>query len=197
MPKSDPPVIAELRRDIEFASNLRGHELHFRTTWGLFHPRGIDQGTRLLIEQLEVAPDSSVLDLGCGYGAIGLFAAKLAPQGFVHLVDRDYIAVEYAKRNALLNSCSNTSIYLSNGFSAVPDDRLDIVASNLPAKVGNELLSLFFYDSYQRLSSGGALYVVVISGLKDFIKRRFREMFGNCEKLKQGRGHVVLRALKA
>ena len=185
----------DIRRDIEFSAELKGKNLKFFSTWGLFSPEGIDEGTRLLIEELEISEDTTSLDLGCGYGAIGLVMARLAPKGRAHLIDKNFVAVEYAKKNAEANGAKNTEVYLSNGFSHIPTDtRFDIIASNLPAKPSKELYQILFEDAKRYLKPGGRFYVVVISGLKEFIKRSFGEVFGNCKKLKQGRTHCVFMA---
>ena len=184
------------REDIVFEESLRGHLFTFHTTWGLFNPRCIDEGSRLLIEHLEMDPDSLSLDLGCGYGPIGLSIARLAPQGEVHMIDKDFVAIEYARKNAAFNRLNNCRIYLSNAFNHVPEVAFDLIASNLPAKVGNELLILIMHDAYARLKRGGRLYVVTISGLKEYIKRNFRSIFGNYQKVKQGKTYTVALAIK-
>lgn len=194
---SGPPDIERLRRDIEFTERLRGRELRFRSRWGLFSPRGVDEGTRLLLDQLQVEPTDDCLDLGCGYGPLGLVMARLAPQGETTLVDRDFIAVEYAQRNAELNGIENCRALLSDGFSHLPSEqRFDVVASNLPAKVGNEAYYILFADAREHLVDGGRLYVVTLSGMRRFIERAFLELFGNYEKLKQGRTHTVSLAIR-
>ncbi|HEY4498908.1 MAG TPA: methyltransferase [Candidatus Paceibacterota bacterium] len=187
----------DIRKDIEFRAVLRGQNLRFHSAWGLFSPEHIDEGTELLMNELEIKETDTCLDLGCGYGAIGLVMAKLAPQGNVHMVDKDFVAVEYAKKNAEANGLKNCEAYLSNGFSHIPQDaKFDVIASNLPAKPSKELYQIFFDDANKYLKPGGKFYVVVISGLKEFIKRSFKEEFGNCEKLKQGRAHCVFVAIK-
>lgn len=188
----------DIRNDIEFSAELKGFNLKFISTWGLFSPEHIDEGTTLLIEELHIKETDVCLDLGCGYGAIGVVIGKLAPQGQVHMVDKDFVAVEYAKKNAEANGLSNCEAYLSNGFSHIPADmKFDVIASNLPAKPSKELYQILFEDAKMHLKPGGKFYVVVISGLKEFIKRSFKEVFGNCEKLKQGRAHCVFVATRA
>lgn len=190
-------VIDKLREDIVFRDTLREQTLSFHSTWGLFSPRGIDEGTRLLLERVEIDPTDDCLDLGCGYGAIGLTLARLAPEGHTTLVDKDFVAIEYCHKNIEVNHISNAEALLSNGFDAIRGRSFDIIASNIPAKVGNELMSLFFYDAYQQLKPGGRLYVVTINGLRDYIKRVFKERFGNYAKLKQGKNYTVAVATKA
>ncbi len=180
-----------LKQDVMFETHLRSFHFTFCTTWGLFSPKGIDAGTRLLIEHLEVGKRDVCLDLGCGYGPIGLVMAKLAPKGKVILIDKDFVAVEYAGKNAARNGLDNTKALLSNGFSHVPDITFDVIASNLPAKAGKELLALMMMESKHRLKKGGKCYVVTLSGLKPYIKRTFMAVFGNYKKVKQGKTHTV------
>ena len=151
----------------------------------------------LLIEHFDVELDDVTLDLGCGYGAIGLAVARQTPRGCVHMVDRDYLAVELARRNAEANGLDNCRVYLSNGFSEVPGDvRFDNVLSNLPAKVGREMLSIILHDAWMHLVPGGRLCVVTIAGLRQWVKRNFKEVFGNYKKLKEGKGYVAAVAVK-
>jgi 16S rRNA G1207 methylase RsmC len=186
----------ELKKDIVFNANLRGHNLVFHSTWGLFSPRCIDNGSYLLIKHLVIDEGQLTLDLGCGYGAIGLSIARACPSGVVHMVDKDYVAINFARRNAEFNSITNCEIYLSNMFSAVGDVRFDNIVTNLPAKVGKELLYIILSDARGYLNPGGQIVVVTISGLREFIKRNFMEVFGNYQKLKQGRDHTVAKAIK-
>jgi 16S rRNA (guanine1207-N2)-methyltransferase len=180
-----------LRQDIAFSETLQGELLKFHTTWGLFSPKAIDEGSRLLLDYMKVEENDDTLDLGCGYGPLGLTLARLAPNGTSVLVDKDYVAVEYSRKNAELNNIANTEIFLSNGFSEVGDRRFDLIVSNLPAKTGKELYYLYFYDALVRMKPGARFYVVTITGLRKFIQKAFIEVFGNYEKLKQGKTYTV------
>lgn len=189
--------LADLRQDIVLSAELNGEALQFHSTWGLFSPRGIDAGSALLMDYLEVDEEDVALDLGCGYGPLGLCIARKAYRGQVHLIDKDFVAVDYTKLNAKLNDINNVSVYLSNGFSAVPKDLpLTLVVSNLPAKVGNEFFQIAFADAYDRMQPGARMVVVTINGLRGFIKRSFTETFGNSRKLKQGKNYTVTMAIK-
>jgi 16S rRNA G1207 methylase RsmC len=185
-----------LRDDIVFDAQLRGHDLVFHTTWGIFNPRRIDAGTALLIKHVELAPSDRTLDLGCGYGAIGLAAAAACPQGSVVLVDKDFVAVDYARKNAVVNRLSNCEVLLSNGFSALAGRRFDNVLANLPGNAGRELLQILMADAFTALEPDGQIVVVTVSHLRSFIKRSFETVFGNYQKLKQGRAHTVARAVR-
>ena len=187
--RTDP--VAHLRRDIEFSAELPGGHYRFATTWGLFSPRAIDDGSKLLLRHLEVAPDADGLDLGCGYGVLGVVLARLAPGGHTTLVDKDFVAVDYARRNAALNGLANTEALLSNGFDAVRERRFDVIVANLPAKVGKELLTIYLHDALTTLRPGGALWMVTVTGLRRFIERSCKEVFGDYDKVKQGKNYTV------
>lgn len=189
--------ISKLKADIKFSETLKEHSLNFKTTWGIFSPREIDSGTHLLLKHLDIKEDEVALDLGCGYGPIGLTIAACAPKGEVHMVDKDFMAVEYANRNAELNGLNHAKAYLSNGLSNVPKDLLfSTVVSNIPAKVGKEMLSIMLHDIHAQLKPGGQLVVVTINGLRDYMKRNFNEVFGNYKKVKQGKDYTISRAVK-
>lgn len=189
--------VDHLRKNIVVQADLLGRSLVFHTTWGLFSPRAIDDGTLLLLDHLDVQSDDHVLDLGCGYGPLGLAIAGQCSAGTVQLVDKDFVAVEYAAANAARNHLTNASAYLSNGFSAVPGEQtLSLVVSNLPAKVGNELFYITFVDAFSRMRPGASIVVVTINGLRQFVKRAFTDVFGNYTKLKQGKSYTISKAVK-
>lgn len=195
MPAPDAATLKRWRQDIQFSETLREQTLKYTTTWGIFSPEAIDEGTRLLLDYMEVPANAHSLDIGCGYGPIGMTLAKLAPQGSALMVDKDFMAVEYANRNCTLNGISNARAMLSNGLQHIPaDSRFDIVVSNLPAKASKEQHYLFLFDSYAHLNVGGRFYVVTINGLREFMARTMKEVFGNYSKLKQGKTYTVAMA---
>jgi len=183
--------LERLRRDIIFTETVRGQALNFHTTWGLFSPKGLDAGSRLLLEHLEIAPEDDTLDLGCGYGPLGLIMARLAPRGIHLLVDKDFVAVDYSRKNAELNGIINVECCLSNGFDQIGRRRFDLIVSNLPAKVSKELYYLYFHDALAHMKPGARFYVVTISGIRKFIQKAFQEVFGNYAKIKQGSTYTV------
>jgi 16S rRNA (guanine1207-N2)-methyltransferase len=181
-----------LRAPIRFEAELGGRRLQLETTWGLFSPREIDAGSRLLLDHLAVEPAHDCLDLGCGYGTLGLALAARAPLGQTLMVDKDFVAVDFAARNARRNGLTNAQALLSNGFDQVPPAlRFDRIVSNIPAKVGKELLALLLHDARARLKPGGRIYVVTVNGLREFMSRNLKEVFGTYDKLKQGAHYTV------
>ncbi len=190
-------TIDELKKDLQIQTELMGASLIFATTWGVFSPREIDSGTELFLKYLAIEEDEVALDIGCGYGPLGLAIAANAPKGEVHMVDKDFVAVDYANKNAQKNGLSHAKAYLSNGLSAVPKDiQFSTVVSNIPAKVGKEMLSIMLHDVHRQLKPGGQFVVVTINGLRQYMKRNFIEVFGNYEKVKQGKDYTISRAIK-
>ena len=183
-------------RETAFQAELRGTSLTFSATWGLFSPKGIDAGTHLLLEHLDIQENDTCLDLGCGYGAIGITLAKCVQTATVYMVDKDFVAVDYARKNVEQNRLQNCHVHLSNGFSHLPDIQFDLIVSNLPANVGKELLQIFLVDAKHYLKPNGRFYVVTISGLREFIKRNFMTIFGNYRKVKQRNTHTVAMATR-
>lgn len=166
-------------------------ELSFATSPELFSYRKIDEGTQLLMEELDIKETDDCLDLGCGYGALGIAMAKLAPKGRTSLVDRDFIAVEYSNRNIKMNGIGNAEALLSNGFSHLKNLKFDVIAPNLPTHVGQLSLKNIINDMKTHLKEKGKVYIITVSILKPFIKREFMSTFGNYKKLRQGRLHTV------
>ena len=193
----DKKQLDEYRKDIQFSETLCEQQLKFTTTWGIFSPREIDDGTQLLMKYLKVNEDDDCFDLGCGYGPIGLTLAKLAPKGETLLVDKDFMAVEYSNKNAALNNISNAKAILSNGFQHVDySKRFNVIVSNVPAKVGKEMMSLMLHDAHQHLKEDGKLYLVTVNGLRQYMKRNLKEIFGNYKKVKQGKAYTIHLATK-
>ena len=168
---------------------------------GLFSARALDAGSALLLRELErLTAPASVLDLGCGYGAIGLTLAACWPNARVAMVDTDIRAVEAAAENIARNQLSNAHVTLSDGIRALerPLGQFDLVVSNLPAQAGNDALDQLLLDAHDALAGSGALAVVAVNGLRKYLQRRLVDIFGpgQAAKVRQGSRHTVLEAAK-
>ena len=176
-------------------ATLRGFDLRFETQAGVFSHGEIDTGTRLLIEAMRVSPHARVLDLGCGYGAIGIVAAKLAVQGYVTLIDADIRATRLAERNLALNAVENAEVVLGDGFRDLPPKtRYDVIATNPPTHSGREVLDEMVAGAYKALKPRGQLFLVVNRLLS--LRREVEQTFGNSEAVGREKGYVVIRAVK-
>jgi 16S rRNA (guanine1207-N2)-methyltransferase len=147
----------------EFAAEVRGSPYRFRSLPGVFSYDRVDPGTTLLLSTLQIAPKSRVLDMGCGYGIIGLAAAR-AGAAAVDLVDADLLAVASAGENIAGNAIVNARALPSDIFSAVRGETYDLIASNPPFHVGQavdyDVAHAFIADARQALRLGGQLVIV-------------------------------------
>ena len=163
--------------------NLLGCDLRFTTGAGLFSKSRIDDGSRLLIEALP--PDHNwhdVLDLGCGYGAIGIAVASRWPQVRVAMADIDPAAVSAARTNAALNGVGERcEAHLSDGTSALAGRRFDAVLSHLPTHVPKSTLARLIDESASVLRPGGELIAVTASAVD--LRDRIASTFGTVEVL--------------
>ena len=176
-------------------AQARGFGLRFFTQPGVFSADGIDPGTRLLIETMHVSPTARVLDLGCGFGAIGIVAAKLASKGEVTLVDSDIRATRLALRNLELNGVTNAQVILGDGVHDLPPkSRFNVVVSNPPTHEGRQVLDDFVAGAYRVLRPRGQLCLVVNRVLS--LRREVERIFGNEAIVDRSKGYVVLRAVK-
>lgn len=148
----------------EFEVSLRGHHFRFRSRPGVFAHGKVDAASRLLLEVVEIGPAAEILDLGCGYGLLGIVAAKLAPQGRVVLVDRSMPAVESARENLELNGVTNAETMVGDGVEPVRGRRFDLVLCNPPFHAGRPadraIGEKLIREGASVLDPGGRLYVV-------------------------------------
>ena len=144
-----PPQDAHFKKIVELRHQK--NTLHFRVAQALFSSHQIDVGTVRLLRSLkkraEMAEVHKVLDLGCGYGPLGLTLKSLVPQREVHLVDRDALALTYTLQNAALNQLQAVSVYGSLGYDDVNGRDFDLILSNIPGKVGAEAITHMVLDA--------------------------------------------------
>ncbi len=170
------------------------HELKFKTTQALFSARDIDIGTKFLLRSIVEAGYPSpgvILDLGCGYGALGLTLKSLHPESLVHLTDRDALAVEYTRQNAALNNLE-VRAYGSLGYDDVTHHDFDLIVSNIPGKAGESVIAYLLSEARFYLKPGGMAAVVIVSPLEALVDKVLSEMPGAEIMLKRARsGHTV------
>ncbi|GIP41506.1 methyltransferase [Paenibacillus sp. J31TS4] len=145
----------------QIRETLRGRTFTFWTDAGVFAKKGVDFGSKLLIDTMEIPQDAKVLDVGCGYGPIGLTAAHLAEAGSVTMVDINERAVELARENARRNEISNVRVLQSNMLEAVKEERFHCILTNPPIRAGKEVVHGIFEQARECLEPGGELWVVI------------------------------------
>jgi 16S rRNA (guanine1207-N2)-methyltransferase len=144
-----------------FDTVLRGFTFRLMSDAGVFSRDGVDYGSRVLIENMAISRNARVLDIGCGYGPIGLTAARLAPQGHVTLVDINERAVELSRLNAKANGVPNVSFAQSDLYEAVDGETFDVILCNPPIRAGKAVVHQLFAESWKHLKPGGSLWIVI------------------------------------
>jgi len=170
-------------------------DLRFRTSQQLFSSYSIDIGTKFLLRSIVEAgypPFQRILDVGCGYGPLGLTLKSLYPDSLVHLFDRDALAVAYSKQNAELNGLTGVEIYGSLGYDDVKRNDFDLIVANIPDHVGETIIAYLLHESRYYLAPGGITAVVVVAPLEEIVVKILAEIPGSEIILKRNRkGHAV------
>lgn len=188
----------EVKHDFqEIETELWGRKYKFITDAGVFSRNRIDRGSELLIEAMEIKPSDKILDMGCGYGPIGIVASDLAREGQVLMVDINSRAVELVKENFKRNIVTNAQVMQSDGFSGVEDCDFNVILMNPPFRAGKKVVYPMIEAAKEHLATDGALYTVCMTrqGAKTLAKK-MEEVFGEVEEVEKGSGYRVYRAIK-
>lgn len=178
-------------------AQLRGIQFRFVTASGVFSKKRVDLGTRLLIESMILPEEGYVLDIGCGYGAIGIVAAALNPKLYVFMVDVNERAVKLAKKNAELNGVKNIEVKRGYLYEPVKGISFNCILSNPPVSAGIKVVREIISEAPKHMTNKATIQMVLRSKVVD--KRLmgiFEETFGNCTILARGSGYRVLMAEK-
>ncbi len=179
------------------AIELAGVTLYCETKSDLFSPKGLDQGTTLLLKQIAKQDYDTALDWGCGWGAAGLFMAALKPQAKVTALDANIGAVKMTSQNAAANKLKNIEVMASDSFTDLPAEaHFDLIAANPPTHQGRAVVDDFITESFDRLNPGGNLLIVVEARLKPWVARTMQNVFDNHTIATRGPKNVVLIAHK-
>ncbi|MBM3238970.1 methyltransferase [Candidatus Poribacteria bacterium] len=181
--------------EYQITAKLLRRNYTFQTRPGIFSRKEIDAGTLLLIETMNIREADTVLDLGCGYGPLGIVAAHIAHKGNVYLVDTNIRAIRCARYNISANGCYNAQADVSDGFSAVNGIDFDVIFSNPPTHSGKDVILPFIRGSYRQLKSNGRIFLVVAK--PQVYLNMLQQTFGNAEIIRQSERHTVLAATKS
>jgi 16S rRNA (guanine1207-N2)-methyltransferase len=189
-----PPVASRPRK---IRARLRGREWTFVTDRGVFGRDAVDAGTRVLIETMHIAPTDQVLDVGCGYGPVGLVAAALASAGRAVLVDVNERAVHLARENAVLNNVLNVEVLVGDGSTPVAGRTFDVALTNPPIRAGRATILRLMREVWEVLRPGGRLVFVArtAQGAKT-LGREVAAIFGAVTELAREGGYRVFEAVK-
>lgn len=178
----------------ELRVELLGQKMTFLTDAGVFSKKIVDFGSQLLLKCLEVNQGETVLDVGCGYGPLGLSLAK-AYGVQATMVDINTRALDLARRNAEKNNAKAT-IFQSNIYEQV-EGHFDHVISNPPIRAGKQVVHEIIEKSKDFLETSGNLTIVIQKKQgAPSAKSKMEDVFGNCEILKKDKGYYILRSVK-
>ncbi|WP_080876148.1 class I SAM-dependent methyltransferase [Oceanobacillus timonensis] len=177
---------------------LRGRMFQFTSDVGVFSKNEVDFGSRLLIEAFqEPEVNGSILDVGCGYGPIGLSLASSFPDRCVCMVDVNERAVELAQKNAEINKVSNTTIFQSDLYEQLHEKMFASIVTNPPIRAGKKIVHAILEEAYHYLENHGELWVVIQKKQgAPSAKDKIEAVFGNVEIVTKKKGYFILRAKK-
>lgn len=178
----------------ELKVTLLGKTFTFLTDSGVFSKKMIDYGSQVLLNTLDFEKGKTLLDLGCGYGPLGISLAKV--QGVqVTMVDINNRAIDLAQKNAEKNGVT-ANIFQSNIYEKVTGT-FDYIISNPPIRAGKQVVHTIIADSINYLNDGGSLTIVIQKKQgAPSAKAKMEEIFGNVDILKRDKGYYILRSTK-
>ena len=177
---------------------LRKAKFRFKTDNGVFSKREVDFGSRLLIESFELPVlDGPILDVGCGYGPIGLSIAKSDSGRLVHMIDVNERALQLAKENAALNGIDNVKIYESDRLTNVTESNFAAILTNPPIRAGKRIVHAIFQESFDHLAANGELWVVIQKkqGAPSAIEK-LKGIYAHVEVVKREKGYFIIKSVK-
>jgi len=181
----------------EISYSFGKEEFKFDVANTLFSTFDLDHGTDILIRAITTNKPKSILDLGCGYGPLGIILAKNNPQAEVVMVDKDLLAVRYTKYNIAKNNITNAIVLASLSVEELKDKTFDLIVSNIPAKVGDEAIAKdFILDPYKLLNHNGEYWIVVVSALNRLIPQVCSMNNIKVKEIRKRKGHTVYKIKK-
>ncbi len=156
--------------------NIKDIDMNFETSSEVFSPQNADKGTLAMLSTVEFNNNDRVLDLGCGYGIVGILSAKIVGSTNVVMTDIDEIAVELSRKNIDLNHVQGVNLYQSDGFKSINEKDFTLIISNPPYHVDFSVPKNFIEKGFNRLAIGGKMYMV--TKRKDWYKNKLVSIFG-------------------
>jgi 16S rRNA G1207 methylase RsmC len=177
-------------------AHLRGADLQFDTGSGTFSKSKVDTGSTLLIDEFTCEPGNTILDLGCGYGPVGIAVKKTCSQCTVVMTDVNERAVKLAKANAKLNEVE-VDVRQGNVYEPLKDESFDAILLNPPQTAGRELCNRMVVEGKEHLNTNGFFWLVARhnKGGSEF-EKKMNEVYGNVETIAKQSGFRVYRSKK-
>ncbi|MDD6883429.1 MAG: methyltransferase [Eubacteriales bacterium] len=178
-----------MRVSVEF----EGICANFETREGLFSPAAPDRGSMAMLRLAQFRPGMRVLDLGCGWGLVGVLAAKACGAENVAMCDVDPVAVDAARQNCAENGVENVRIYLSDGLAAVDETGFDLILSNPPYQSDFAVAKRFLEKGFNRLAMHGRF--LMVTKRREWYKKKMIAVFGGV-RIHEVDGYFIFEAQK-
>lgn len=193
-----PKPSSESHRET-WQTEIAGKKFTYTTDTGVFSKKNIDVGSEVLMTTAETVnfPKGNLLDIGCGYGPIGIYLAKVFTDRKIEMVDINERAIDLAQLNAKENGVSNVQIYQSNLFEEVENKEFAGIISNPPIRAGKTVVHEILEKSHDYLVEGGYLLIVIQKKQgAPSAKKKMLEVFGNVERINLEKGYWILASRK-
>lgn len=180
-------------------TKINGKSFTYTTDAGVFSKNAIDQGSEVLMltGAEQNYPEGNILDLGCGYGPIGIYLGQAFPDRMIEMVDVNERALELAKLNADQNDVSNVRIYQSYLYEEVENKEFAAILSNPPIRAGKKVVHEILEKAFDHLIVGGQLLIVIQKKQgAPSAKKKMEEVFGNVERINLDKGYWILASTK-
>ena len=181
-----------------FTFDLRGRSFRFKTDHGVFSKKEVDFGSRVLIDAFELpGVDGPVLDVGCGYGPIGIALAGFYTDRQVVMSDINERAIALAKQNALDNNIKNAVFVKSDRFNNLKGRKFASIISNPPIRAGKKVVHQMFEESQQALVDAGSFWIVIQKKQgAPSAKKKLETLFPAVEIVARNKGYYIFKAIK-
>lgn len=187
--KSDPKA---------YTYYFKNHKFTFKTDNGVFSKKYLDFGSYTMLNYFQPnSLDGGILDVGCGYGPIGIIISSLYNKP-VTMVDINERAIGLASENVKLNNVQNVNVFKSNIYSAIDTTyKFASIVTNPPIRAGKDVIYQIYDGAYDRLLPGGELWVVIQKKQgAPSTKTHLEELFGNCEVVGKDSGYFILKSVR-
>ena len=175
--------------------NINGIHLKMHTESSLFSPNHVDKGTIIMLSKIEFQPGQKILDLGCGYGVVGIYAAHFSGAENVTMVDINPVAIEVAKRNAICNNMEAINIIQSDGLHNIIDQDFDLILSNPPYHEDFHVPKNFIENGFYHLKYGGRM--VMVTKRYKWYRNKFESVFGGVRVVEENEYYVFISQKRA
>jgi 16S rRNA (guanine1207-N2)-methyltransferase len=174
-------------------ATIGGVTLRLQTEPGLFSPQHADAGTLAMLSLITFDAQDKILDLGCGYGLVGILAAHHVPPARVVMIDNDARAVVVARSNAEANGVPDVTVELSDGFRGTRENGFTKIISNPPYHADFSVPKHFIEKGFNRLTLGGTMWMV--TKRCTWYRNKLGAIFGGC-RVHEVDGYYVFEATK-